>query len=203
MTTIHKLCAGAGLAAIIAASGCVSVLPEQPEPRAVYQLPDPEALAELQTNVVIREPDATRLFASRKIISQSEDGGFKVVPEVAWAERATRMFQITLLDAFSNSSAGLAVDDVTGVSGEYELYWRVTQFALRGTEGVCQLQLTLLDGRSREPVAQHMLSASSEAPGPGDLVRARALADAGRQCVEKAAVFIAEKAVDREEIGED
>jgi cholesterol transport system auxiliary component len=203
MITIHKLCAGAGLAAVIAAGGCVSVLPEQPEPRAVYQLPDPQTAAELQTNVVIREPDASRLFASRKITSQSEDGGFKVVPEVAWAERATRMFQTALLDAFSTSSTGLAVDDVTGVSGEYELYWRVTQFSLRGNEGVCQLQLTLLDGRSREPVAQQTLSASAEAPGRGDLERARALADAGRLCVEKAAVFIAEKAIDRTETGED
>ena len=197
MTSKRSICTAAALTVSIAAAGCVSVLPEQPKPEAVYRLAEPQALAELRTHVVIREPDAPRLFASRTITSQSPDGGLKVVSGVAWADRATRMFQVTLLDAFQGDAPGLAVDDVTGVSGEYELYWRVSEFALEGTEGVCELQLTLLDGRSRVPVAQQSVSARSGAAAKGDLARARARSDAGRLCVEKAAGFIAERAVPR------
>ncbi len=195
MITLRTSITGAVLALGLASAGCVSVLPEQPKPEAVYRLPDPQTRVELETNVVIREPDAPRLLAVRKITSQGPDGGFKVLPGVAWADRATRMFQVTLLDAFSTSGNGLAVDDVTGVSGTYEVYWRVSQFSLDGGEGVCQLELTLLDGGSREPVAQHTVSASSPASARDDLARAIALADAGRQCVERAATFIAERAV--------
>ena len=195
MTSKRSIWPAGALAILIAAGGCVSVLPEQPKPEAVYRLAEPQALAELRTHVVIREPDAPRLFASRTITSQSPDGGLKVVPGVAWADRATRMFQVTLLDAFQGDAPGLAVDDVTGVSGEYELYWRVSKFSLEGLDGVCELQLTLLSGRSRVPVAQQSVSARAASTAKGDLARARALSDAGRLCVEKAAVFIADRAV--------
>ena len=139
MITLRTSITGAVLALGLASAGCVSVLPEQPKPEAVYRLPDPQTRVELETNVVIREPDAPRLLAVRKITSQGPDGGFKVLPGVAWADRATRMFQVTLLDAFSTSGNGLAVDDVTGVSGTYEVYWRVSQFSLDGGEEVIRV----------------------------------------------------------------
>jgi cholesterol transport system auxiliary component len=186
-----------GLAATgaLLTTACVSVLPEQPKPLAVYELPAPQTKSRLQANVVIREPDAPRLFASRQVTSQGPDGGLKIVPDVAWADRATRMFQVNLLQAFDENAPGLAVDDVTGVSGAYELYWRVSRFTLDSGEGVCTLQLTLLDGRSREPVSQDTVTARSPTTARGELPRARALADAGRQCVEQAAGLIADKAV--------
>lgn len=197
--TSSSLRACLGAVGVLAAASCVSVLPEQPKPQAVYPLPQPQSFARLATNVVIREPDAPRLYAGRTITSQAPDGGLQVLPNVQWADRATRMFQTTLLEAFTDEGEGLAVDDVTGVSGQYELYWRVSKFTLDAGEGVCKLQLTLLDGRSREPIAQEMLEASSEALGEDDMARARALGDAGRQCIEKAAAVIAEEAVDRSE----
>ncbi|WP_084419302.1 ABC-type transport auxiliary lipoprotein family protein [Henriciella litoralis] len=184
-----------GLAAMTFVSGCVSVLPEQPKPEAVYSLSAPETLARLETNVVIREPEAPHLFGGRVITSQSPDDGYKVVPDVNWADRATRMFQTTMLESFATDSSGLAVDDVTGVSAAYELFWRVSNFTLVGDEGHCKLQLTLVDGRNREPVFQDSVEARAPSVGTGPLVRAKALADAGRDCVQSAAQVIAENAV--------
>ena len=183
-------------ASLATLASCVSVLPEQPRPQAVYTIPTPQTLASLESNVVIREPDSPRLFGARMITSRASDGGLQVVQNVAWAERATRMFQVALIDAFASDGPGLAVDNVTGVSGQYELYWRVSDFSLQGSVGNCTLQLTLLDGRSREPIAQESVSATSTAGGENELARARALADAGRQCVELAAGFVADRAVD-------
>lgn len=189
--------AGLGTIGVLTATACVSVLPEQPTPEAVYSLPDPQAAARLMTNVVIREPDSPRIIGGRKITSVGPDGGLKLVPNVAWADRSTRMFQTALLDAFSNDGEGLAVDDVTGVSGAYELYWRISTFTLSGDEGLCTVQLTLLDGRSREPITKTKVEARSSSTANGDPARARALADAGRLCVEQAAQVIADEAVAR------
>ncbi len=187
----------AAIAALMASvtTACVSVLPEQPRPEAVYQLAEAETRTEIESLVVVREPDAPRLLASRSIVSQSADGGLRVVPGVAWADRLTRMLQVALIDSISPSGAGMALDDSAGVSGQYELHWRVTDFALKGSEGVCTVQLTLLDGASREPVAQTRASAQAAVSGEGNQARARALAAAGSGCAQQAAEFLQTSAV--------
>lgn len=176
---------------------CVSVLPEQPRPEAVYQLALPGSQIPIATNVVIREPDAPRLFANRSIVAEGAGGGLRVVAGIAWADRATRMLQVTLLDAISSAGEGVAIDDTAGVSGAYELYWRVLDFTLKGDEGVCSVQLTLMDGRSRDPVAQGVASANVRAITSDKPARAQALAQAGRDCAIDAAEFIAGNAVER------
>lgn len=178
-------------------SGCVSVLPEQPRPEAVFQIGVPQSQRPLNATVVVREPDAPRLFASRAIAAEGGDGGLRVVPGIAWADRATRMLQVTMVDSFSADGDGLAVDDATGVSGHYELYWRVTDFSLKGNDGYCEAQLTLMDGRSREPVEKGTVSARVSGSGSQPVARAKALAAAGRDCVAKGADFVADHAVAR------
>ena len=187
--------AGMSAAALIALSACVSVLPEQPRPEAVFTLGTPDTQRPLAATVVIREPDAPRLFASRSIAAEGTDEGLRVVPGIAWADRSTRMLQVTMVESFSSEGGGLAVDDATGVSGAYELYWRVTDFTLKGDDGHCALSLTLLDGRSREPVEQASVSAMASSSGNGPLPRAQALAAAGRECVAKGADFVAAHAL--------
>ena len=187
--------AGMSAAALMALSACVSVLPEQARPEAVFTLGTPETQRPLAATVIIREPDAPRLFASRSIAAEGADDGLRVVPGIAWADRSTRMLQVTMVESFSSEGGGLAVDDATGVSGAYELYWRVTDFTLKGDEGHCALSLTLLDGRSREPVEQASVTSTTASTGKGPVPRAQALAAAGRACVAKGADFVAAHAL--------
>ncbi|MGB3626723.1 MAG: ABC-type transport auxiliary lipoprotein family protein [Henriciella sp.] len=189
-----KILLAAPLAAVLAS--CVSVLPEQPKPKALFDITAPAGTTDLSANVVIREPDAPRLFASRNITSVGPQGGFQLVPGISWVDRSTRLLQITMIDSFSTGGEGIAVDDGAGVSGDAELYWRVTQFSLDGNEGVCSLQLTLLDGRSREPIAQTTVSSRSASEGKGPQARAGALSAAARECVDNGARFVSD-AVDR------
>lgn len=180
-------------AALLSVSGCVSVLPEQPKPQAVYRLAEPQQQVSIAATLVVREPDAPRLLSSRNIASEGRQGGYQIVPGVAWADRATRLFQVTMIDSFSADGSGFAVDNGTGISGDYELYWRLHDFNLQGNEGLCRLSLTLMDGGNREPIAQYTASARVGANGSGPLVRARALAETGRDCVADGARQLSEK----------
>jgi len=179
------------LAMVLGLSACVSVLPEQPKPKALYQIAGPATKIALSSHIVIREPDAPRLFASRNIAAKGPQDGLRVVEGIAWADRMTRLLQVAMVEAFSSDGAGLAVDDATGVSGAAELYWRVADFTLEGNEGVCELQLTLLDGRTRQPLAQTKVNARAASTSDKVQARAKALADAGQACVDKAAAFVA------------
>ncbi|MEM5517731.1 ABC-type transport auxiliary lipoprotein family protein [Henriciella sp. AS95] len=181
------------LALVCSLSACVSVLPEQPKPKALYQIGGPESQVSLSHHVVIREPDAPRLFASRNIAVKGPNDGLRIIEGVAWADRMTRLMQVAMIDAFSTDGKGIAVDDAAGVSGAAELYWRVPDLTLEGNEGVCELQLTLLDGRSREPLAQTTVRGRASASGEKAQARARALADAGQACIAKGAEFIAQE----------
>ncbi|WP_300393203.1 ABC-type transport auxiliary lipoprotein family protein [Henriciella sp.] len=179
------------LAGAVTLSACVSVLPEQPKPEAVYRFAEPDAQFDLTGTLVIHEPEAPRLLAGRQIAVAASDDGLKIIPGVAWADRSTRLFQVTMIDTFSESGGGYAVDDVAGFSGDYELFWRVSEFSLKGGSGHCTLRLTLMDGGSRDPVAQETVMASVPASGTGARARAKALSEAGRDCVADGARHLA------------
>lgn len=182
-----------GIAAAVALSACVSVLPEQPKPKALFDIAAAHGSVPLAANVVIREPDAPRLFASRNITSTGAGGGYQVVPGISWVDRSTRLLQITMIDSFATSGEGLAVDDAAGISTDAELYWRVTELTLEGNEGVCGLQLTLLDGSTRQPLAQTIVSSRSPSEGKGPQSRANALSAAARDCVAQGARFVSDE----------
>ena len=176
---------------LLALSACVNVLPEAPRPEAVFRLADAERTIGAPATLVIREPEAARLFSGRQIVAEGENEGLRVVRGIAWADRATRLFQVSLTDSFDESGAGYAVDDAAGISGDYELFWRIVDFSLQQDEGVCRLRLTLMDGASRTPIAQGYASGRVAAAGTGPLARAQALSRAGRDCVSEAAKFVA------------
>ena len=190
MAWIKTLFALAGLAAL---GGCLSVLPEPNKPGALYRVGTVETLAPLDAHVVIREPEAPRLFAGRDMVVEGADGGLKLVAGVQWAGRFTRLVQVALIDALAGGD-GMALDASSGAPGAYELSWRVADITIAGKRARCVLDLTLLDGRSRQPVATAKVSGEGSLAGqqPGD--RARALSSASRACVAEAATFIAQNA---------
>lgn len=194
MSLRKALACGLVAGLVLPLSACVSVLPEQKVPEAVFRLHQAETRLPLEAIVVVREPDAPRLFGGRSMASQGPDGGLRIVPGVAWADRATRLLQIAMIDSFSAEGQGLAIDDTSGVSAAYELYWRVSDLSLSDGEARCKLQLTLLTGRMREPVTQGNFSTSVQVAGPGQPARAHALSEAAEACVAKGAEFVTAEA---------
>ena len=193
MALKRTLCALAGLVVL---GGCLSVLPEPDAPGALYRIGAVEASAPLASHVIIREPEAPRLFAGRDMVIEGGDGGLRLVAGAEWAGRYTRLVQLALIDALAGGE-GMALDAASGARGDYELSWRVADIAVSGSRARCELDLTLLDGRDRSPVASAKVSGEGALSGtaPGD--RARALSAASRACVAEAGAFIAQNAVAR------
>lgn len=184
-------------ALIIAAVGlaaCVSVLPEQKAPEGLYRFGPMEALHMIDASVVIREPEASRLFGGRAIAAEDSSGALRLVNGVEWSDSATRMMQVALLDTLGGENGGVAVASDTGAPTDYELAWRISDFTLSGTTARCRIEATLLEGRSRKVLAQTNVSATAIALDSGNAARAMALTDAGRACVSDIAAFVAEKA---------
>lgn len=190
MVLTRTLCALAGL---VMAGGCLSVLPEPDAPGALYRIAPVEAGASLSRHVIIREPEAPRLFAGRDMVVEGADGGLRLVGGAEWAGRYTRLVQLALIDALSGGE-GMALDASSGAPGDYELSWRVAEILVSDARARCVLDLNLLDGRTRAPVAAGKVSGGGAVTGSGPGDRARALSMASRACVAAAAAFVAEKA---------
>ncbi|KJS36585.1 MAG: hypothetical protein VR74_12120 [Hyphomonas sp. BRH_c22] len=183
---------------ILAAAGlsaCVSVLPEQKVPEGLYRFGPMEALHMIDASVVIREPEASRLFGGRAIAAEDSSGALRLVNGVEWSDSATRMMQVALLDTLGGINGGVAVASDTGAPTDYELAWRISDFTLSGTTARCRIEATLLEGRSRKVLAQTNVSTTAIALDSKNAARAKALTDAGRACVSDIAAFVAERAV--------
>tara|TARA_R110002020_G_scaffold83397_2_gene207489 strand:+ start:400574 stop:401164 length:591 start_codon:yes stop_codon:yes gene_type:complete len=176
-------------------ASCVSLLPEQRVPDGLYRFGPVETVHPLDASIIIREPEASRLFGGRAIAAEDSSGALRLVPGVEWTDSATRMMQIALLDSLGGEGGGVAIGSDTGADADFELAWRMSDFTLAGTTARCRIQATLLEGRSRKMLAQTSISTSAVAQGNDNASRAKALTDAGRACVSDVAAFVAEKAV--------
>jgi cholesterol transport system auxiliary component len=175
-------------------ASCVSVLPEREAPEGLYRFGPMEALHPIDASIVIREPEASRLYGGRAIAAEDSAGALHLVRGVEWSDSATRMMQIALLDTLGGRDGGVAIASDTGAPTDYELAWRISDFTLSGTTARCRIEATLLEGRSRKVLAQTNVSATAIALDPKNAARAKALTDAGRACVSDIAAFVAEKA---------
>ena len=183
------------LLAATSLTACVSVLPEQKAPEGLYRFGPMEALHMIDASVVVREPEASRLFGGRAIAAEDSSGALRLIKGVEWSDSATRLMQVALLDTLGGDNGGVAVASDTGAPTDYELAWRISDFTLSGTTARCRIEATLLEGRTRKVLAQTNVSTSAVALEGNNAARAKALTDAGRACVSDVAAFVAERAV--------
>tara|TARA_R110002111_G_scaffold1195_6_gene8387 strand:- start:1219 stop:1809 length:591 start_codon:yes stop_codon:yes gene_type:complete len=183
------------LLAATSLTACVSVLPEQKAPEGLYRFGPMDALHMIDASVVVREPEASRLFGGRAIAAEDSYGALRLIKGVEWSDSATRLMQVALLDTLGGDNGGVAVASDTGAPTDYELAWRISDFTLSGTTARCRIEATLLEGRTRKVLAQTNVSTSAVALDGNNAARAKALTDAGRACVSDVAAFVAERAV--------
>ncbi|MGH1421248.1 MAG: ABC-type transport auxiliary lipoprotein family protein [Hyphomonas sp.] len=184
---MRSVCLVVSLAALTA---CVSVLPEKKTPEALYRFGPMDAAHTVSSSIMVREPEASRLFAGRAIAAEGPDGGLRLVPGVEWADSATRMMQVALLDSLGGEGSSVAVTSITGAPTDYEIAWRISDFTLHDASARCRLEATLLNGRDRTVIAQKLIETSADADSNRNGDRAKALTDAGRACVKDVAAFV-------------
>ncbi len=182
------------LAALCALSACVSVLPEQKAPEALFRFGMIEERYALEASVSVREPEASRVFAGRLIAAEGEDGGLRYLNGVQWTDNATRMLQLALIDSLGGAGGDVAYASETGAPADFELAWRISDFTLIGDKARCRLEATLMSGRGRSVVAQTDILTDAVIVDDSNASRAKALTDAGLACVSEVASFVAEKA---------
>ncbi len=175
-------------------AACVSVLPKPPAPDALYRFGPMEQTHRLDASITIREPEASRVFSGRALAAEDETGALRLLRGVEWTDSATRMMQVALLDMLGGAGRNAAVATESGAPADFELVWRVSDFTLSGTTARCQLDATLLAGRSRAVVSQTSVATTAIALDGSNGARARALTDAGRACVSEVGAFVADQA---------
>lgn len=182
------------LAAMMALSSCVSLVPEPEVPSALYQIGPIEVAGNFgfSGSVLVREPDAPRILMGSDIVARDSAGSIRLVQDAEWIDRAPRLLQMALLDYLASDTSGIAISPAVGSRADYELSWRLSDFALEGTIAVARAELTLLDGKTRKPLKQLTVSSQSQADAENAPARAKALATAGQDIVRQAADFIAD-----------
>jgi cholesterol transport system auxiliary component len=175
-----------------AVSACVSVLPEKETPKGLYRFGPMDQAHRLDASVLVREPEASRLYSGRAIASEDADGALRLVRGVAWTDSATRMMQYALIDTLGGPGGRVAIATETGATADFELAWRISDFTLKGTEARCRLEATLLQGRTRKILAQTTIATGAVALKDSNAARAKALTDAGRACVSEVGAFVAD-----------
>lgn len=185
----------AAIAAVFIAAGCISVLPEPQAPDGLYRIgPVADASVSLPVSLVVREPIAPRVLAGRSIVAEDENGALTLVSGAEWADAPTRMLQFALIDLFAVEPGGpLATSPQAGARGAVELSWRVSDFSLRGRMARCRLELTLLNGASRAPIARRTVQTEFLAAGDSANARATALRAAALSALDQSARFVSEQ----------
>ncbi|MEO1642519.1 MAG: ABC-type transport auxiliary lipoprotein family protein [Pseudomonadota bacterium] len=141
---------------LIALSACVSVLPEPEAPDALYRMSASRQAAPLSATVLIREPEAPQIMSGRAMVREDESGAIRLIPNNEWAGRATRLFQLALVDSFS-SGTGAAVLPESGVAADYEFAIRITTLGFVGDEAACEASGSLISAKTRTLVSQERI----------------------------------------------
>ncbi|MEO0607422.1 MAG: ABC-type transport auxiliary lipoprotein family protein [Pseudomonadota bacterium] len=180
------------VAAGLALSACVSVLPEPSAPDALYRIDAAEPYSGLQSHVTVREPEAPRLIAGPGLVSEARDGALRLIPGVEWSGSATRQMQLAMIDSFEVGTGGHALLPELGVIAPVELASQFKVFNLRGETAVCEMTISLVTSGQRDLLARTEIKARATAASRSGRDRAQAMRLAGSDCAAQAAGFVIE-----------
>lgn len=185
------------IAAALATSGCVSILPEPMIPSALVSLPAERAKAPakpLLADVAVFPPESSRAFAGADIAVRS-DQELIYLGDVRWSDAAPQLLQGAVVNSLSQAQGpGRAVLGQLGAEVDYDVRWRIVDLSAgRETAPVrVEVQVSIMDAHTRRPIAQKSFSASGSPSDRAPRVRAATLAVAAQQVADEVAVFVTE-----------
>ncbi len=185
------------LAAILATSGCVSLLPEAMVPSALVSLPADRAkapTAPLLADVAVFPPESSRAFAGADIAVR-DDQELIYLGDVRWSDTGPQLLQGAVVNALSQAQGpGRAVLGQLGAEVDYDVRWRIVDLSAgRETAPVrVEVQVSIMDAETRRPIAQKSISADGTPADRAPRARAAALAIAAQQVADQVAAFVTE-----------
>jgi ABC-type uncharacterized transport system auxiliary subunit len=185
------------LAAVLATSGCVSLLPEAMIPSALVSLPADRAKAPtspLLADVAVFPPESSRAFAGADIAVR-DDQEVIYLGDVRWSDTGPQLLQGAVVNALSQAQGpGRAVLGQLGAEVDYDVRWRIVDLSAgRETSPVrVEVQVSIMDAETRRPIAQKSISAEGTPADRAPRARAAALALAAQQVADQVAAFVTE-----------
>lgn len=185
------------IAAALATSGCVSILPEPMIPSALVSLPAERAKAPakpLLADVAVFPPESSRAFAGADIAVRT-DQELIYLGDVRWSDAAPQLLQGAVVNALSQAQGpGRAVLGQLGAEVDYDVRWRIVDLSAgRETLPVnVEVQVSIMDADNRRPIAQKSFSAEGDPKDRAPRARAAALAIAAQQVADQVAAFVTE-----------
>lgn len=185
------------IAAALATSGCVSILPEPMIPSALVSLPAERAKAPtspLLADVAVFPPESSRAFAGADIAVRT-DQELIYLGDVRWSDAAPQLLQGAVVNSLSQAQGpGRAVLGQLGAEVDYDVRWRIVDLSAgRETLPVrVEVQVSIMDADNRRPVAQKSFSAEGDPTDRAPRARAAALAIAAQQVADQVAAFVTE-----------
>lgn len=185
------------IAAALATSGCVSILPEPMIPSALVSLPAERAKAPakpLLADVAVFPPESSRAFAGADIAVRT-DQELIYLGDVRWSDAAPQLLQGAVVNALSQAQGpGRAVLGQLGAEVDYDVRWRIVDLSA-GREKLpvrVEVQVSIMDADNRRPIAQKSFSAVGDPTDRAPRARAAALAIAAQQVADQVAAFVTE-----------
>ncbi len=183
--------------ATLAASACVSILPEPMIPSALVSLPADRAkapAAPLLADVSVFPPESSRAFAGADIAVRN-DQEVIYLADVRWSDAAPQLLQGAVVNALSQAQGpGRAVVGQLGTEVDFDVRWRIVDLSVSRETGPVNVvvQVNLIDSNTRRSVAQKSFSATGSPADRAPRARAAALALAAQQVADEVAVFVTE-----------
>jgi cholesterol transport system auxiliary component len=189
---VRRLATGAALAGALLAGGCISLLPEPPDPPAVFALRAGDDLAAAAPDaarplsIAVLDVSAPAALSGPQLPVILADGSLAYVRGAEWTEDAPDALRSLILETFDRTRLANAAAASTGARGDVALSVDLVTFALtpsrRRAPAQAEIVLVarLLDGRNRSVLAVQRFAVEGPAGDDGPAGASRALTGVAR-----------------------
>lgn len=183
--------AGATLACALLVAGCISLLPEPPDPPSVFALRAAEDLPKAPPSprtpsVTIADVAAPAALAGPELAVTTADGSLAYVRGAVWTEDAPDALRSLLLETFDRTGLARAAPAAIGARADVMLSVDLVTFTLTPSRRRAPARADivvvarLLDGRNRSVLAVERFTAEGPAGDDGPAGAAAALGAVAR-----------------------
>jgi cholesterol transport system auxiliary component len=184
--------AGAALAAALMTSGCISLLPEPPDPPSIFALRADDDLQKAPASprvlsVAVMDVQAPTALAGRELPVVMADGSLAYVRGAVWTEDAPDAVRNLIIETFDRTGLARAAASSTGARADMMLSVDLVSFGLtpsrRRAPARADIVLVarMLDGRNRSVLAVERFAVTGPAGDDGPAGAAAALGDVARR----------------------
>ena len=187
------------LAAIIALSGCISLLPKAPPPPRTFMLSAGQVErvqgAPVDAVIAVARPTGQRALLGVNLVWSSGDE-IAYVGNTQWSAHADDALQALVVETLSRQGRFRAAVRTGETIAQYEIRWEVLNFQVDNASMTARLRadVSLTQAPGRQVVAHELIEASAPVPGRSQTNAAAALTQAARDAAARIGLFAADAA---------